>query len=96
MVELEQIDEEIELIFQEKAKALLQDAIKSVEYEQAIALYSQLLALDDTNPQAWYHLSILYYRHNQNELAEKSISQAINLNASSADYYYTLGIILEN
>lgn len=95
IVELEQSDEEIELIFQEKANVLLQEAIKSVEYEQGIALYSKVLSLDNTNPQAWYNLSVFYYRNNQDELAEESISQAINLNPTSADYYYTLGVILE-
>jgi len=93
--ELNESNQELENIFSKQAEVLLQQSQNHTDYQQAIALVSQALELDQNNPQAWYHLSILFYQIGSLELAYESINSALAIKPNEAKFYYTLGVIFQ-
>jgi len=73
------------------AKILVNDD----EQEAAIAVYHQILDINDDHAETIYLLAVSYYYLENYSDAEKIIAKAINLNDKSSKYYLLQGQILE-
>lgn len=93
--ELQEPNEEIEILFQQQTNNLLKQALQNSNPQKAIALLSQAVYLDNSNSQAWYNLSILFYQTGQQELAYESINNALEHQPNDAQIYYILGLICQ-
>ena len=65
------------------------------EYETALSFYLEALNLDHDHAISWHSLALNYYCLEQYSEAEESIQKAIELNRSSSQNFYALGMILE-
>jgi tetratricopeptide (TPR) repeat protein len=68
----------------------------SQQYEQAIASYTQAIALEPQSASAYYNRGNTYYNLQQYESAIADLTQAIAINPQYADAYYNRGNIYLN
>lgn len=81
-----------------RVKVFLDEALIAAfekRFKDALEIFLEILELDETLPDVWQNLAMIYYEAGVYSKAQQSIQKAIALEPSKASYHYGLGLILE-
>jgi|GEM_PF-896034 len=69
-------------------------ALEQAEFEQAEAIFGELVTADETNAEAWYQLAICYLESRRPDLAVEALRRDLALRPDGAETHYLLGTAL--